>query len=75
MSDETWKSGISEDLRKLTEGVDLPCHFMAPGKSEPDWLDKQKFREGQQFFRDNPLSVLMSCFRNLVIGLCVPNLW
>ena len=36
---------------------------------------KARFYRGQEFFRLNPISVLASNYRNLVIGLSVSNLW
>ena len=61
-------------IHNLAKGIDIPCDLRVP-KSPPEWLDKDKYERGRQFFRQNPLSVLMSNFRNLIIGLSVSNLW
>lgn len=61
-------------IDQLAEGIDVPCNLSVPAKP-PDWLDKDKYNRGRQFFIDFPMSVLMSNFRNLVIGLSIPNLW
>ena len=61
-------------LDTLAEGIDVPCDLQMP-KEPPEWLDKQKFERGRECFKQYPFSVLMSNFRNLVIGLSVPNLW
>ena len=64
---------MSELLKELAEGIDIPCQLKIPEKP-PEWLDKAKFERGREFFIRNPLSVLMSNFRNLVLGLSVVNL-
>ena len=61
-------------LRDLAEGIDIPCELRIPS-APPPWLDEARFHRGQEFFRLNPVSVLASNYRNLVIGLSVPNLW
>ena len=61
-------------IKELAEGIDVPCQFEAP-RQPPEWLDKDKYEKGKDFFKKNPLSVLLSNFRNLVIGLSVTKLW
>ena len=61
-------------LNELAKGINVPCDLKVPD-NPPEWLDKEKFHRGRKFFRENALSVLMSNFRNLVIGLSIPNLW
>ena len=61
-------------IKELAEGIHVPCEFEIPNEP-PEWLDKDKYEKGREFFKQNPLSVLMSNFRNLVIGLSVSKLW
>ena len=61
-------------IRELARGIDVPCELKVPAEPPP-WLDKEKYERGREFFRQNPLSVFMSNFRNLVVGLSVQNLW
>ena len=61
-------------LNELSDGIHVPCDLKIPS-NPPEWLDKDKFYRGRRFFVENPLSVMLSNFRNLVIGLSIPNLW
>ena len=61
-------------LDELAEGIDIPCKLKVPS-NPPIWLDKEKFKRGREFFEKNPLSVLVSNYRNLVLGLSISNLW
>lgn len=65
---------MNAHIRELAEGIDVPCQFEAP-RQPPEWLDKDKYEKGREFFKKNPLSVMLSNFRNLVIGLSVTKLW
>lgn len=64
---------IGDELLEFSEGIDVPCTLKMPNEP-PEWLDKQMYDEGRKFFLANSVSVLVCNFRNLVIGLCVPNL-
>ena len=61
-------------INELAEGIDEPCDLCVP-EQPPPWLDKAKFERGRIFFKENTISVLISNFRNLVVGLSVANLW
>ena len=61
-------------LDELAEGIDIPCELKVPN-DPPKWLDKEKFKRGREFFEKNQLSVFVSNYRNLVLGLSISNLW
>lgn len=63
----------SELIEDLAEGIEIPCELKVP-KSPPIWLDKEKYERGRDFFKQNPFSVLVSNYCNLVVGLSVSNL-
>ena len=57
------------------DGIEVDCDLGSTPKTRPAWLDEAKFERGQRFYRDNAIGILASNFRNLVIGLSIPNLW
>ena len=61
-------------IKEFVKGIDVPCHFEVPSEP-PEWLDKDKYEKGKEFFKKNPLSVFLSIIRNLVVGLSVQKLW
>ena len=65
---------MASNLEELACGMHEQCDLKVPSEP-PEWLDKDKYLRGRKFFMENALSVYMSNFRNLVIGLSVPNLW
>ena len=65
---------MASNLEELACGMHEQCDLKVPSEP-PEWLDKDKYLRGRKFFMENALSVFMSNFRNLVIGLSVPNLW
>ncbi len=65
---------VSKELEEILEGIDIPCNLQVP-EEPPVWLDKEAFYRGQQYFRDNRVSVILGCLRNLVAGLFIQNLW
>ena len=71
---ECTMSETMSQLEELAEGMDIPCQLKVPSQP-PEWLDKDKYYRGRIFFNDNTLSVMVSNFRNLVMGLSISNLW
>ena len=65
----------SKRLQELMEGIDVDCDLGSTPKSKPPWLDEALFERGQAFYKANAVGILASNFRNLVIGLSIPNLW
>ena len=64
----------SPGFQRLLRGIHVDCDLRCP-EEPPEWLDKELFKRGQKFFFDNMFGVLISNYRNLVLGLCIPNLW
>ena len=64
----------NSQLNRLAEGMDIPCQLKVPTEP-PKWLDRDKYMRGRRFFENNTLSVLVSNYRNLVMGLSMSNLW
>ena len=62
------------ELEELAEGMEIPCELKVPSQP-PEWLDKDKYNRGRAFFENNTLSILVSNYRNLVMGLSISNLW
>ena len=65
---------IMSELEELAEGMEIPCGLKVPSQP-PEWLDKDKYYRGRAFFENNTLSVFVSNYRNLVMGLSISNLW
>lgn len=64
----------SAELEDFMQGMDEECDLKVPEKP-PDWLDKDKYMLGRQVYFDYRAGVMISNFRNLIIGLSMPNLW
>ena len=64
----------SEDFKHLLTGIDIDCDLEVP-EDEPAWLDKDLFERGREHYLHNIGGVLAGSFRNLVVGMCIPNLW
>ena len=62
------------ELSELAKGMEVPCKLKVPSQP-PKWLDKDKYNRGRAFFEKNTLSVHVSCYSNLVMGLSISNLW
>lgn len=71
---ENFEPKVSDQFQEIVEGIDIPCNLQVP-EQPPDWLDKEAFCRGQQYFRENRVSVILGCLRNLVAGLLIQNLW
>lgn len=61
-------------LSDLQKGASKPGDHGLPLDSQPEWLDKDRFRRGQQFIQNNLFPVLLSLHFSLVIGFGVINL-
>lgn len=70
--DRDYSSEYSDDFLELLEGSEVECN--AGAADRPEFLDEAKFEAGIAFFFQNMFGILISNFRNLVVGLCVPNL-
>lgn len=64
----------SEDFQRLLTGIEVECDLQVPDK-EPEWLDKELFYKGRDHYLQNMGGVYASNFRNLVVGMAIPNLW
>ena len=64
----------SSELVDFMEGMHIPCDLQVPEKP-PDWLDKEKYMLGRKVYFDYRMGVMISNYRNLIIGLSMPNLW
>ncbi|KAG8038463.1 hypothetical protein G9C98_006159 [Cotesia typhae] len=51
---------IPESLLKITTGWTVHGDCGRPAKQVPDWLDREKFRRGQKFARDNMFGIYFS---------------
>ena len=75
---EEFKSEIDKPpsvrFQQLMKGMDVETDFTSE-KSEPKWLDEEKYRAGRNMFMSFPMGILTSNFRSLVLGLSVPSLW
>ena len=65
---------VSNEFKQMMEGIDIPSNLQVPDQP-PVWLDKEAFFRGQTYFRENRISVILGCLRNLVSGLLIQNLW
>lgn len=63
----------SDALQKLLNTFNEPCELEVPN-CPPEWLDKQLFLEGRDFFWKNYFTVVFSSVLNLLIGISLPNL-
>ena len=64
----------SSELVDFMEGMHILCDLQVPEKP-PDWLDKDKYMLGRKVYFDYRMGVMISNYRNLIIGLSMPNLW
>lgn len=67
------KSELNVDLVQMAGGIDIPCDLEVP-KHPPQWLNKELYHQGQNFFWANPYPVLTCSMRSLLIGMSIPNL-
>ena len=64
----------SEDFQRLLTGIDVECDLQVP-EEEPAWLDEELYQKGQEHYYNNLGGIYASNYRNLVVGMCIPNLW
>jgi len=65
---------MSVALQEIADGMDEECELRVPAEPPP-WLDVELFHTGRQFAINNLISILMSNFRSLMVGMNIPNLW
>lgn len=67
-------AGASPEFSQLLLGLEIPCEFEFPA-SPPDWLDKDLFDVGIQFYHRNMVGILASNGEALIMGLALPTFY
>lgn len=67
-------AGGSPEFSQLLLGLEIPCEFEFPA-SPPDWLDKDLFDVGIQFYHRNMVGILASNGEALIMGLALPTFY
>ena len=61
-------------LAEVQKGATNPGDCGSVPFQSPPWLDKDKFRRGQEFFRNHTAALLLSLHCSLTTGFCIVNL-
>ena len=61
-------------LTDLHEGCNEAGDCGNDSESQPPWMDEDKFRRGQKFFREHAMAILLALYCSLTTGLSVSNL-
>ena len=67
-------AGVSPEFSQLLLGLEIPCEFEFPA-SPPEWLDKDLFDVGIQFYHRNMVGILASNGEALIMGLALPTFY
>ena len=71
---KVFKTGPGPEFEALLAKINDKCELDLPS-NPPQWLDKDLFADGAQFFHDYFLIVVLSSIHNFLIGISIPNLW
>ena len=69
-TDDSYPTTLGDIKKGDQEQGDTDNSFHNP----PSWLDKEKFRRGQAFFKNHASSLLLSLHFSLTTGFCITNL-